>query len=338
MNRSVTRSPRVAHAPWAALCFACWLGLALPITADRAVAQSWPSRTITAVVPFGPGTSIEAVGRPMLEQLSRLLGQPIVIENRPGANGSVGVEAVARAKPDGYTLLFASNSILCINPVLYKALPYDAAKDFAPVTLGTVGSPILLVNLDVPVRSLVEFVAYAKARPGQVTYGTPGIGSNQHMAIELLQHLTGIRMVHVPYKNQPQVMIDLMAGQLHAAVEFAAVATPFVQAGKMRAIAIIGPERKPLLPDVPTAADQGFPEFEITSWNGYLVPAGTPPEIIARLNRALTAAMRSSDFVAYMTSIGGHVRAGAPDEFAAFIKSEQGRWAKLVKDTGVHLD
>ena len=320
---------------FASICLTAvlWVLLSSPCLAD-----TYPSRPIRIVVPGAAGGVLDVIVRKISDKLVQSLGQPIVIENRPGANGSVGAEAVARAKPDGYTLLFASNSILCINPVLYKALPYDAAKDFAPVTLGTVGSPILLVNLDVPVRSLVEFVAYAKARPGQVTYGTPGIGSNQHMAIELLQHLTGIRMVHVPYKNQPQVMIDLMAGQLHAAVEFAAVATPFVQAGKMRAIAIIGPERKPLLPDVPTAADQGFPEFEITSWNGYLVPAGTPPEIIARLNRALTAAMRSSDFVAYMTSIGGHVRAGAPDEFAAFIKSEQGRWAKLVKDTGVHLD
>lgn len=320
---------------FASICLTAvlWVLLSSPCLAD-----TYPSRPIRIVVPGAAGGVLDILVRKISDKLVQSLGQPIVIENRPGANGSVGVEAVARAKPDGYTLLFASNSILCINPVLYKALPYDAAKDFAPVTLGTVGSPILLVNLDVPVRSLVEFVAYAKARPGQVTYGTPGIGSNQHMAIELLQHLTGIRMVHVPYKNQPQVMIDLMAGQLHAAVEFAAVATPFVQAGKMRAIAIIGPERKPLLPDVPTAADQGFPEFEITSWNGYLVPAGTPPEIIARLNRALTAAMRSSDFVAYMTSNGAHVRAGAPDEFAAFIKSEQGRWAKLVKDTGVHLD
>ena len=320
---------------FASICLTAvlWALLSSPCLAD-----TYPSRPIRIVVPGAAGGVLDVTVRKISDKLVQSLGQPIVIENRPGANGSVGAEAVARAKPDGYTLLFASSSILCINPVLYKALPYDAAKDFAPVTLGTVGSPILLVNLDVPVRSLVEFVAYAKARPGQVTYGTPGIGSNQHMAIELLQHLTGIRMVHVPYKNQPQVMIDLMAGQLHAAVEFAAVATPFVQAGKMRAIAIIGPERKPLLPDVPTAADQGFPEFEITSWNGYLVPAGTPPEIIARLNRALTAAMRSSDFVAYMTSIGGHVRAGAPDEFAAFIKSEQARWAKLVKDTGVHID
>ena len=320
---------------FASICLTAvlWVLLSSPCLAD-----TYPSRPIRIVVPGAAGGVLDILVRKISDKLVQSLGQPIVIENRPGANGSVGAEAVARAKPDGYTLLFASSSILCINPVLYKALPYDAAKDFAPVTLGTVGSPILLVNLDVPVRSLVEFVAYAKARPGQVTYGTPGIGSNQHMAIELLQHLTGIRMVHVPYKNQPQVMIDLMAGQLHAAVEFAAVATPFVQAGKMRAIAIIGPERKPLLPDVPTAADQGFPEFEITSWNGYLVPAGTPPEIIARLNRALTAAMRSSDFVAYMTSNGAHVRAGAPDEFAAFIKSEQGRWAKLVKDTGVHLD
>ena len=316
----------------------CLTAVLWVLPSSPCLADTYPSRPIRIVVPGAAGGVLDILVRKISDKLVQSLGQPIVIENRPGANGSVGVEAVARAKPDGYTRLFASNSILCINPVLYKALPYDAAKDFAPVTLGTVGSPILLVNLDVPVRSLVEFVAYAKARPGQVTYGTPGIGSNQHMAIELLQHLTGIRMVHVPYKNQPQVMIDLMAGQLHAAVEFAAVATPFVQAGKMRAIAIIGPERKPLLPDVPTAADQGFPEFEITSWNGYLVPAGTPPEIIARLNRALTAAMRSSDFVAYMTSIGGHVRAGAPDEFAAFIKSEQGRWAKLVKDTGVHLD
>ena len=305
---------------------------------SQGLAETYPSQPIRIIVPAAAGGVLDVVVRRLTDKLSRSLGQPIVVDNRPGANGLIGADAAARAKPDGYTVFFAAANVLCANPALYSKLPYDPVRDFAPVTLGARGNPILLVSPRLPVKTLPEFIAYAKARPGQVTYGSPAIGSAQHLAAKLLEQLAGIDMVHVPYKNQPQVIVDLIGGHIDMAIEFAAVAIPHIKAGKVRALAIVGPRRKPAIPDVPTAAELGLPAFDLASWNGFLVPSGTPPEIVARLNKEIVAALRQPDFVEWIDNNGSDVVASTPDEFASYMKAELVRWSKIVRDARIQVE
>ena len=305
---------------------------------SQGLAEPYPSQPIRIIVPAAAGGVLDVLIRRLTDKLSRSLGQPIVVDNRPGANGLIGADAAARAKPDGYTVFFAAANVLCVNPALYSKLPYDPVRDFAPVTLGARGNPILLVSPRLPVKTLSEFIAYAKARPGQVTYGSPAIGSAQHIASKLLEQLAGVDMVHVPYKNQPQVIVDLIGGHIDMAIEFAAVAIPHIKAGKVRALAIVGPRRKPAIPDVPTAAELGLPAFDLASWNGFLVPSGTPPEIVARLNKEIVAALRQPDFVEWVDNNGSDVVASTPDEFASYMKAELVRWSKIVKDAKIQVE
>jgi tripartite-type tricarboxylate transporter receptor subunit TctC len=305
---------------------------------SQGLAETYPSQPIRIIVPAAAGGVLDVIVRRLTDKLSHSMGQPFVVDNRPGANGLIGADAAARAKPDGYTVFFAAVNVLCVNPALYSKLPYDTVRDFAPVTLGARGNPILLVSPRSPVRTLSEFIAYAKARPGQVTYGSPAIGSAQHIAAKLLEQLAGVDMVHVPYKNQPQIIVDLIGGHIDMAIEFAAVAIPHIRAGKVHALAIVGPRRKPAIPDVPTAAELGLPAFDLASWNGFLVPSGTPPEIVARLNKEIVAALRQADFVEWIDSNGSDVAAGTPEDFASYIKAELVRWSKIVKDAKIQVE
>jgi len=307
-------------------------------SASSAFAAPYPSQPIRFILPAAAGGVLDIIMRRLSDKLGRSLGQTIIVDNKPGANGLIGMEAAARAKPDGYTVLFAPSNALCVNPALFVKLPYDPVRDFAPVTRGVRGNPILLVGPRFPAKTLAEFIEYAKARPRQVTYGTPAIGSPQHIAAKLLEQLTGIELVHVPYKNQPQAMTDLIGGQIDAAIEFASVAAPHVTAGKVRALVVLGPRRKPIMPDVPSAAESGMPAFDLAAWNGFLVPAGTPPEIIARLNKEIVAALMAPDFGEWMTSLGAEVVPDTPDDFAAYIKTEMSRWSKIVKEANIRLE
>ena len=304
----------------------------------QALAQTYPNRPVRFILPAAAGGVQDVVMRRLTDGLSRSLGQPVVVENRPGANGFIGAEAAARAKPDGYTVLFAAVNVLCINPALFSEMPYDPVRDFTPVTLAGRGNPILLVGQKLPVRTFSEFIEYVRARPGKVTYGSPAVGSPQHIAAKLFEQLTGTHMVHVPYKNQPQVISDLIGGQIDAAIEFPSVAVPYVQAGKIRALSIVGPRRKPAIPDIATAAELGLPAFDLAAWNGFLVPTGTPPEIVARLNKELVAALKQPEFVEWIATLGSEVVASTPDEFASYIAVERVRWSKIVKDTKVRVE
>jgi tripartite-type tricarboxylate transporter receptor subunit TctC len=300
------------------------------VAAPRSAAETYPNRPIHIVVPGSAGSVLDLIARRISEKISQSMGQPVVIDNKPGANGFIAAEAVARSKPDGYTLLHAYTSLLCVNPALFGKLPYDPIRDFAPVTLVARGSPILMVNPKLPVKTLAEFVAYAKARPGGLTYGSPAVGSTQHIAVKLLEQLTGIEMTHVPYKNQPQILSDLMGGQIDAAVDFATVSVPHIKAGNVRALAIVGSHRKPVLPETPTAAEAGVPGFEVTSWNGFMVPAGTSPEVVARLNKEIVAAMKDPGFIDWTGNLGGEAVPMTPAEFGTYIKDELGRWTKII--------
>jgi tripartite-type tricarboxylate transporter receptor subunit TctC len=271
----------------------------------------------------------------MSDQLSRSLGQPVVVDNRPGALGIIAAELVARAKPDGYTLLLGNSSTLCINPALHKTLPFDTLKDFLPITMVTRGNPVLLVSATIPPRTIQDFIAYAKARPGQLNFGSPANGSVQHLAAELFSRVAGIKMTHVPYKNQAQIITDLMAGDIQVTIEFSSIAVPAAKTGKVYALVVAGSKGKPALLNVPTAVEAGLPAFQINGWNGYLAPAGTPASTIATLHKALTTVLRSKEFVGWIDTLGSDVVPTSPEEFGATIRTELARWRAIVAESGI---
>ena len=302
-------------------------------------AENYPIRPIRMIVPTAPGGAVDVSARRVAEKVSRSLGQPVIVDNRPGAGGSIGASMAARAKPDGYTIFVGTSNSLCLTPLLYQNVTYNPIRDFAPVTLGARGNPVLLVNPGLPVKTLAEFVAYAKANPDQVVYGSPAVGSVQHLAMVHLEQLTGIKMVHVSYKdNNAQVLADVMAGHIQAAVEFAHIAAPHIKAGKLRALAIVGDKRKPILSGTPTSAEAGVPGFEVTGWYGYLVPAGTAPEIIDRLNTEIAAALKSQDYSDWAISMGSEIGGGTSQQFGTLIQTELDRWSKIIKVLGVKIE
>lgn len=303
-----------------------------------ASAEPYPDHPIRIVVPAAAGSVPDIFVRRLSDHMSHTLGQPIIVDNRAGANGFIGAEAAARARPDGYTLVYGAVNVLAINPALYSQMPYDPVRDFAPVSLIGRGYPILIVNPGLPVKTMSEFIEYARARPGKVTYGSPGVGSLQHIAAELFEQLTGVDLVHVPYKNQPQVMTDLIGGQLDASIEYPSVAVPQIRAGKVRALVIVGPRRKPAIPEVPTAPEMGLPAFQAAGWSGFLVPAGTPREIVDKLNKAVIAALAQPQFLEWIAGNGTEAVPSTPEEFASYIKAETAKWSKVVKDAKVKVE
>jgi len=319
--------------------FLCLSMLCWPAPSQAGAGEIYPNRPIHMIVPSAPGGALDVNVRRVAEKVSRSLGQPVIVENRPGAGGSIGATVAARARPDGYTVFVGAVNSLCLAPLLYPNVGFSPTRDFTPVILGTRGNPVLVVNPLLPVKSLAEFIDYAKAHPGRVSYGSPAVGSVQHLALVHLEQLAGIRMVHIPYKdNSAQVLADVMAGHIQATVEFAHIAAAHINAGKLRALVIVGSKRKPILPETPTSAEVGLPGFEVTGWHGYLVPTGTPPEIIHRLNIEIAAALRSEDYSEWATSMGSEIGGGAPEQFGMLIRAELERWSGIVKTSGVSLE
>jgi tripartite-type tricarboxylate transporter receptor subunit TctC len=308
------------------------------IAGGEARGEAYPTRSVRIIVPAAAGSALDVNARKVADKLSQALGQAVIVDNKPGANGIIGTDLAAKAKPDGYTLLMGSTSTLTINPSLYPSLPYRPLNDFAPITLAVRGSPIVLVNASLPVKTLAEFIDLAKAKPGQLHYGSPGNGSIQHLAGKLLERNAGIDMVHVPYKNQPEILSDLISGRIEAMIEFGAVAVPLIKAGKLRALAIAGSARKPDLPEVPTAAQAGAGGFEVMGWTGYLAPAGTPAEIIAKLNREIRAAILAADYSNWVASLGSEVVGGPPQAFAQIIRADLATWNARIRESGVRIE
>lgn len=308
------------------------------IAGGEARGETYPTRPVRIIVPAAAGSALDVNARKVADKLSQALGQAVIVDNKPGANGIIGTDLAAKAKPDGYTLLMGSTSTLTINPSLYPSLPYRPLDDFAPITLAVRGSPIVLVNVSLPVKTLAELIDLAKAKPGQLHYGSPGNGSIQHLAGKLLERNAGIDMVHVPYKNQSEIVSDLISGRIEAMIEFGAVAVPLIKAGKLRALAIAGPDRKPDLPEVPTAAQAGAPGIEVMGWTGYLAPAGTPPEIIEKLNREIRAAILATDYSSWVASLGSEVVGGPPQAFAQIIRADLAAWNALIRESGVRIE
>jgi tripartite-type tricarboxylate transporter receptor subunit TctC len=300
-------------------------------------AQTYPSRPVRFILPFPPGGPTDILGRLLGQKLAERLGQPVVPENKPGAGANIGLEIGAKARPDGYTLTLASPS-LSISPTLYKKLNYDSVKDFAPIGLVAEIPNVLLVRPDLPIKTLKELVDYAKANPGKVNFGSGGIGTSNHLASELLKNLAKVDIVHVPYKGSNQAMIGMMAGEVTMVVVGLPPAQAQIQAGKVRALAVLSEQRLPSLPAVPTSREAGIDNFEVTTWYGILAPAGTPRDIVNRLNGELVKIIAVPDTKEKMQSAGFEPMTSTPEQFGEFVKTEIVRWGKVIRDANLSID
>ncbi len=332
----IGRSPATRRALFiaAAIMVAFLLGSAM---ATPLGAQTYPNRPIRFILPFPPGGATDILGRIIGQKLAERLGQPVVPENRPGGAGNIGLEATANAKPDGYTIVLTVQTI-AISPSLFKKLNYDPVKDFAPITLVGQIPNVVVVRPALPVRNLKELVAYAKANPKKLNYGSGGTGNANHLVFELLKNLTQTDMVHVPYKGVNQAMIGLMGGEVDMVSIGPPAALPQIQAGKVRALAVLQRERVPTLPDVPTSREAGVENFEVVSWYGILAPAATPRDIVNRLNTEWVKIVAMPDTKAKMESAGVEPLSSTPEQFGDFIKAETVRWSKVIKEANLSLD
>src|SRR5256712_9461509 len=312
-------------------------GMALaPWPAPAQAPAAWPSKPLRLVLPFPPGGGTDILGRLIGERLASSLGQPVIVENRGGAGGNVGAEAAAKSAPDGYTLVLAAPS-LAISPSLYSKLNYDPLRDFAPVSLvATV--PNVIVTQSALAPTLQEFIALAKAKPGGMNFGSGGSGTSNHLAGELFNLVTGTKLVHVPYKGVNLAMNDVLAGAIHLVVIGLPAAAPHIKSGRLRALAVIAPQRLPALPEVPTVAEAGLPDFEVTTWYGVLAPAGTPRPIVPRLHGELVKILYSPDMKDKLSAIGTDPVTSTPEEFAAYLRQETAKWADVVRRAGLKAD
>ena len=313
--------------------------LAVPaLTAPSAMAQQYPSKPIVLVVPFAPGGTSELISRLVAQKLTERLGQQVVVENRPGAAGNIAMEQVARAAPDGYTLILGHIGTLAVNPAMFPKLPYDAIKDFAPVSLIAAVPNIVAVNPAVPARTLKEFLDLARAKPGSINYGSAGNGSAGHLAMEYLKRIAKADMVHVPYKGTGPMLTDLLAGQTQATFTGSSPLIPHIKSGKLRALAVGSAVRIPSLPEVPTVAESGFAGFETAQWYGIIAPAKTPPAIIQKLSVEIAQVMKQPDVIARLSGDGTVMIGSTPNEFAAYISKEMKRWGEVVHGANIKAE
>ena len=311
-------------------------GLAV-VACTTALAQDYPSHPVRVIVPFSPGGAVDGPMRLIAQEMSKRLGQSVVVENRPGAGATIGSEAVAKAQPDGYTLLLASQTN-AISATLYPKLSFDPVADFAPISLIGREPGVIVVNPSLPVKTLSELIAYVKQRPGQVDYASSGNGSGQHLFAALLCSMTGMQMNHVPYRGSGQATADLLGGQVQMAIPGLAGMLGHIRTGKLRALAVTGVKRAPQLPDVPTVIEAGVPDYEAYVWMGLLAPKGTPTTIVDKLRNAVAAALATTDVQNYMAGASVEAVGSTPAEFAGFFHSEKDRWARIIRETGAKVD
>ena len=303
-----------------------------------AIAQTYPTKPVKLVVPFPPGGSLDIAGRIVAQKLSETWGQTVVVENKPGTGGNIGADYVAKSAPDGYTVLLGALSTHAVNPNLYKSMPYDAAKDFAPITLVAVTPNVLVVNASSPVNSAKEFIAYAKANPGKLAFGSGSNGSAGHLAGELFKVETGTDAIHVPFKGGAPATQALLAGDTQFMFDNLANAMAQVKAGKLKALAVTTAQRSPLVPDLPTMAEAGLPGFDISTWYGLFAPAGTPPAIVAKWNADVTRVLTAPDVRAKLIADGADPSPNTPEQFAQMIARELTKYARIVKVSGAKVD
>ena len=309
------------------------VGLALSFLA--CAQDAFPTKPVRIIVPYPAGGPADLLPRVVAEKLSQKWGQPVVIENKPGASGSIGMAEGARAEPDGYTLVLAPTGNLTVNPTLFPNLPFDTHRDFTPVTLLAESPNVLVVHPTVPVKTFKELIAHAKANPGKLNFSSPGAGSGAHLAGELLNLEAGIKAVHIPYKGMAPAVNDLLGGQVQMMFAGISTAVKHVQAGKLVALAIAGPQRSPQLPDVPTVIESGIPGFDVTSWYGIIVRAGTPPAIVQKIQRDMAEALQMEDVKKRLAVLGLAPVGNTPEAFDAIIKAESLKWGDIVKRAGI---
>jgi tripartite-type tricarboxylate transporter receptor subunit TctC len=308
---------------------------ALPILAH---AQAFPTRPVRMVIGFPPGGGSDQVGRPLAARMPDVLGQQIVVENRGGANGSLALEHIARSAPDGYTIGHVNNAVIAINPLLRRTLPFNVPDDFEPLGTVTLGGLIITVPATLPARNLQEFVAYAKARPGQLNFGSGGQGSINHLAFELFVRAAGVNIVHVPYRGSAPALQDMLGGSIQLMVDGVNVSKAMMDAGRVRAIAFLGPQRHPLMPDLPTAVEQGFPAVLVGGWQGFVAPARTPPAVLDRLEASLKHAVETQEVQRIFTAGGTIGQFQDRHTMGRLIREELTRWRPIVADLGLTID
>jgi tripartite-type tricarboxylate transporter receptor subunit TctC len=315
--------------------FAASLLMALVVTSAQA--QDYPSRPIRIVVPFSPGGAVDGPMRVIAQEMSKRFGAGVIVENKPGAGATIGTDAVAKSPPDGYTLLLSSQTN-AISATLYPKLPYDPVEDFAPISLIGREPGVVVVNPSLPVKTLQEFIAYVKERPGKIDYASSGNGSGQHLFTALLASMTGMKMNHVPYRGSGQATTDLLGGQVQMAIPGTAGMVGHIKAGKLRPLAVTGARRSPQLPDVPTVMESGVPGYEAYVWMGLMAPKGTPASVVDKLQREVVRALSTDEVKTYMATAGIEIVGSTPSEFGAFFRAEKERWAKVIRETGAKID
>ena len=306
--------------------------------AAAAAETPYPTRPVRFIVPFAPGGSTDTLARTLAQRLTDALGQQVVVDNRSGGNGNIGTEIVARAVPDGHTIVLGYIANLGIGPSLYAKLPFDPVKDFAPVTLLAVAPNILVAHPSLPVKNVRELVVYAKAHPQKVNYASAAVASLGHLAGELLNSSAGIRMQHVPYKGSGQAVIDLLAGQVQIMFSGMSSVMPHIKAGKLRPLAVTGAQRSPATPEVPTIAEAGYPGFEASAWYSVMAPAGTPKTVVTRLNGEILRALKIPEVKERLENVGFELVGSSPDECGTYIRNEIVKWAKVVKASGIKAE
>jgi len=318
-----------------------WTRILVVLTAffltSVAAAAEFPTKPIKLVVPFPPGGAVDALGRLVGQKTSEILGQPIVIDNRAGAAGSIGTDVVAKSTPDGYTLLMGSTSSLSVIPNLQK-VSYDPIKDFTPVSLVAYIPHVLVINNDVPAKTLAQFIAYAKANPGKLSYASSGNGTPHQIAVEMFKKMAGVFIVHIPYKGTAPGLTDLMSGQVALMSVELSTALPYIKAQKIRPLALLAPNRSTFAPDIPTAAQAGLPGLDITSWYGVVAPAGINRETLNILGTAIAKAVKSPDLNEKILGMGATPVGDTPEEFNLFMRKESAKWAKAIKESGAVAD
>ena len=312
--------------------------LALAVAPFAHAQDDYPNRTVRIIVPFAPGGSTDVVARILADKLGTELKQSFVVENRAGAGGNIGADAVAKASPDGYTLLMGTTGVLAINKYLYKEMSFDPERDLVPVSYTSLITNILVVNPQVPAKTVSELVALARAKPGSFTFASSGAGSSTHLSAELFKSMAGVDILHVPYKGSSQAITDLMGGQVTMLFDNAPSSIPFVEQGKLRALAVTSTKRLPNLPDVPTLDEAGVKGYESLSWSGIMAPAGTPKRVIDKLNAAIEKILRDPDVKQRFASLGVEPVGGPPEAFSRHIRAESEKWARVVKTANITLN
>lgn len=313
-------------------------GLAVALLPLLGSAQSYPNKPIRVILAVPAGATPDVTARLLTPGLSRLLGQQLVVDNRPGAGGLIGAEIASKATPDGYTVFISSPGALTILPHLRKSMPYDTLRDFAPISLISIGPFVLITHPSVPARTVKELVALAKAQPGKLSYASAGNGVANHLAMEMFKHMTGVDIVHVPYKGAPQAVIDVLAGNMNMMFNSIAPILAHIKTGRLRVLGVASAKRSPQLPEVPTISEAGVPGFEAVNWFGMFAPAKTPKRIIARLNEAVVKVVRSQETQSQFTALGADAVGSSPDEFAEFVRRDLEQYAKIVKLSGAKVD